>query len=84
MNSLHQDNRLYFIDWLRVLAFGLLIIFHCAMPFVEFGWEIKNKEHSVGLTRLIWWLHQWRLPLLFLMQVLVLIFRFQKDRAFPF
>ncbi len=65
MNSLQQNNRLYFIDWLRVLAFGLLIIFHCAMPFVEFGWEIKNKEHSVGLSRLIWWLHQWRLPLLF-------------------
>ena len=66
MNSLPQaEHRLYFIDWVRVLAFVLLILFHCAMPFVEFGWEIKNQEHSMLLTRFICWLHQWRLPLLF-------------------
>ena len=57
--------RKYYIDWVRVLAFFLLIFFHCAMPFVTFGWEVKNKETSVGLSRLIWWMHQWRLPLLF-------------------
>jgi len=60
-----DSSRLYFIDWLRVLAFGLLILFHCAMPFVTVGWEIKNQDQSVMLTRVIWWLHQWRLPLLF-------------------
>ncbi len=58
-------DRKYYIDWIRVLAFFLLIFFHCAMPFVIFGWEIKNKETSLGLSRLIWWMHQWRLPLLF-------------------
>jgi peptidoglycan/LPS O-acetylase OafA/YrhL len=57
--------RLYYIDWLRVIAFALLIFFHCAMPFVRFGWEIKNAEHSGFLDHLIWWMHQWRLPLLF-------------------
>ena len=57
--------RKYYIDWVRVLAFFLLIFFHCAMPFVIFGWEVKNKETSVSLSRLVWWLHQWRLPLLF-------------------
>ena len=60
-----QPQRQYYIDWIRVLAFMLLIFFHCSMPFVQFGWEIKNKEHSVFLDRLIIWLHQWRLPLLF-------------------
>jgi hypothetical protein len=57
--------RQYFIDWIRALAFLLLIGFHCAMPFVVFGWEIKNSTQSLPLSRLIWWLHQWRLPLLF-------------------
>jgi glucans biosynthesis protein C len=57
--------RLYFIDWVRVLAFGLLILFHCAMPFVVFGWEIKNKQQSAVLSSVVLWLHQWRLPLLF-------------------
>lgn len=60
-----NQTRLYFIDWIRVLAFGLLILFHCTMPFVTFGWEIKNEEHSILLSRIIIWLHQWRLPLLF-------------------
>ncbi|MFN8343364.1 MAG: acyltransferase [Spirosomataceae bacterium] len=57
--------RSHYVDWVRVLAFFLLIFFHCAMPFVTFGWEVKNAETSVGLSRLIYWLHQWRLPLLF-------------------
>jgi glucan biosynthesis protein C len=57
--------RKYYIDWIRVLAFFLLIFFHCAMPFVIYGWEVKNQEKSLGLSRLIWWMHQWRLPLLF-------------------
>lgn len=60
-----MNQRKFFVDWVRVLAFFVLIFFHCAMPFVSFGWEIKNKEQSIGLSRLIWWLHQWRIPLLF-------------------
>ena len=60
-----MDQRKHYVDWVRVLAFFLLIFFHCAMPFVTFGWEIKNQEQSLGLSRLIWWLHQWRIPLLF-------------------
>lgn len=63
MHSLSE--RRHYLDWIRVLAFFLLIFFHCAMPFVTFNWEVKNAETSVGLTRLIYWLHQWRLPLLF-------------------
>ncbi|MCW3119509.1 MAG: acyltransferase [Chitinophagaceae bacterium] len=59
------SERKYYIDWIRVIAFSLLIFFHCAMPFVVFGWEVKNRETSLGLSRLIWWMHQWRLPLLF-------------------
>jgi len=57
--------RQHYIDWVRVFAFFLLIFFHCAMPFVTFSWEVKNAETSVALSRFIWWLHQWRLPLLF-------------------
>ncbi|MEO0573243.1 MAG: acyltransferase family protein [Bacteroidota bacterium] len=60
------SGRLHYIDWLRVLAFATLIIFHCAVPFVEhYHWEINSKETSPWITRIIWWMHQWRLPLLF-------------------
>ncbi|MEM6377669.1 MAG: acyltransferase family protein, partial [Bacteroidota bacterium] len=61
-----MSKRLHYIDWLRVLAFMTLILFHCAVPFVEhYTWEINNDETSPWITRIIWWTHQWRLPLLF-------------------
>ena len=61
-----MNKRLHYIDWLRVLAFLTLILFHCAVPFVEhYTWEINNVETSPWITRIIWWTHQWRLPLLF-------------------
>jgi glucans biosynthesis protein C len=63
--NLSNPSRLYFLDWIRVIAFGLLILFHCTMPFVTFGWEIKNQDQSIFLSRVIIWMHQWRLPLLF-------------------
>ncbi|MEO1033068.1 MAG: acyltransferase family protein, partial [Bacteroidota bacterium] len=61
-----MNKRLHYIDWLRVLAFMTLILFHCAVPFVEhYTWEINNEDTSPWITRIIWWTHQWRLPLLF-------------------
>jgi hypothetical protein len=76
--------RRYYVDWVRVLAFFLLIFFHCAMPFVTYGWEIKNKETSVGLSRLVWWLHQWRLPLLFFISGVGIHFSLRKRSVLLF
>ena len=60
-----MKNRLYFIDSIRVLAFLLLILFHSALPFVNYNWEVKNEEKSDLLLSIVLWFHQWRLPLLF-------------------
>lgn len=57
--------RLYYIDWIRIIAFSLLILLHGMVPFTQIPWEINNVERSEGLTRIVFWLHQWRLPLLF-------------------
>lgn len=82
MNQLTQ--RRYYIDWIRVLAFFLLIFFHCTMPFVTYNWEIKNKETSIGLSRIIWWLHQWRLPLLFFISGVGIHFSLKKRSVLLF
>lgn len=74
----------YYIDWIRVLAFFLLIFFHCAMPFVTFNWEVKNTETSVGLSHLIYWLHQWRLPLLFFISGVGIHFSLQSRSVIAF
>jgi surface polysaccharide O-acyltransferase-like enzyme len=60
-----MKNRLYYIDYIRVFAFLLLILFHSALPFVNYNWEVKNEQKSKILMSIVLWFHQWRLPLLF-------------------
>jgi hypothetical protein len=57
--------RYHYIDWMRIIAFSVLIFLHSMVPFTSIPWEIKNNEGSYALTTLTGWLHQWRLPLLF-------------------
>jgi len=57
--------RRYDLDWLRVFAFGLLILFHTGMMFVSWEWHIKNPETSPALEWVMQFLHEWRMPLLF-------------------
>lgn len=60
-----SSSRRFDLDWLRIGAFGLLILYHCGMAFVTWGWHIK-------LARLAWlepvmlFTNAWRLLLLFL------------------
>jgi glucans biosynthesis protein C len=79
-----QNQRQYYIDWVRIFAFFILIFFHCAMPFVIFNWEIKNDVTSTGLSRLVWWLHQWRLPLLFFISGAGIHFSLQRRSVLVF
>ncbi|WP_114748453.1 acyltransferase family protein [Pleomorphovibrio marinus] len=53
------------LDWLRVIVFGLLIFYHVGMFFVPWGWHIKNNILYEWLKIPMAFLHQWRLPILF-------------------
>lgn len=54
------------IDWLRVAAFSLLILYHAGMPYVEWGWRIKNAQHWGALQEVMRFVNRWRMPLIFL------------------
>jgi glucan biosynthesis protein C len=54
------------IDWLRVTAFSLLILYHAGMPYVEWAWHIKNAEHWPALQEVMRFVNRWRMPLIFL------------------
>lgn len=56
--------RYHDLDWLRVLAFFLLILFHVGMAFNTWGWHVKNEEQSELLTSFMFFPNQWRIPLL--------------------
>lgn len=62
-----QRQRLVELDWLRVLVFGLLILYHTGMLYAEgWGWHYKSTYSSKMLTNVMLWSNQWRMSLLFL------------------
>ena len=66
--NLHTSNKLRRseFDWLRVLAFGMLIFFHTGMLFVSWDWHIKNNELSAGIVWPMIFIGEWRMSLIFL------------------
>ena len=60
------NKRLHYLDWLRVLAFGLLFVFHAWRPFDHLGWHIKNDNQHVLFDILTMFTHGWRMHVIFL------------------
>ncbi|NRF66544.1 acyltransferase family protein [Aquincola sp. S2] len=58
--------RLYFLDWLRAAAFGLLILYHVGMYYVSWDWHIKSPHAGDTIEPLMRLSSPWRLALLFL------------------
>jgi glucan biosynthesis protein C len=68
-------NRRHDIDALRVLAFGLLILYHVGMFYVaDWGWHVKSAYQSEWLQLPMLLVNQWRMPLLFIISGLALSF----------
>ena len=65
--SMHTNNeRQYYLDWLRIMLILTVFLFHIGMIFNTFGWHIKNEEQFSSLAPVMTFLHLWRMPLLFL------------------
>jgi glucan biosynthesis protein C len=60
-----QRQRHYGLDWLRIAAFALLIVYHVAMVFAPWAWIIKTNHSYPALIPPMALLTPWRLPLLF-------------------
>ncbi|RQO54316.1 hypothetical protein DBR47_22775 [Paucibacter sp. KBW04] len=58
--------RLFFLDWLRILAFGLLVFYHVGMYYVSWGWHVKSPAASDAIEPLMMLSSPWRMGLLFL------------------
>jgi len=61
-----MTNRRYDLDWLRIIAFGLLIFYHCGMFYVSWDWHVKSRFASDAIQPLMMLTNPWRLTLLFL------------------
>ncbi|MFL9840895.1 acyltransferase family protein [Sphingomonas sp. ST-64] len=69
MNEANRDlargGRHYGLDWLRIAAFALLILYHIGMVFAPWGWVIHSDYQISALIVPMALLTPWRLPLLF-------------------
>lgn len=62
----HRTDRRADLDWMRIGAFALLILFHVAMFYAPWAWEVKSPRILPATLLLIEWSAPWRLMLLFL------------------
>jgi surface polysaccharide O-acyltransferase-like enzyme len=60
------DARRSDLDWIRVIAFGLLILYHVALVYSPFDWHIRSTHTFDGMREALLVTQPWRLTLLFL------------------
>lgn len=65
--------RRYDLDWLRILALGVLILYHIGMYYVaEWEWHVKSAQTYAWLQDLMTLTNPWRMSLLFLLSAMAL------------
>ena len=76
-----KTERRHDIDWLRVIAIGLLLIYHIAIvfqPWAMFIGFIRSEESMEGLWKLMTLLNVWRIPFLFFVSGMGVYFAIRK------
>ena len=69
------------LDWIRVIAFGLLILFHTALVYAPYDWHIQSEHRFGWMPEALLLTGPWRLTLLFLVSGAAL--RFMTARRTP-
>jgi hypothetical protein len=70
--------RQYFLDWIRVLAFALLILYHTSMMFVNWEFHVESGYNSTFLKSIMILTSQWRLDMLFIVSGVAISFMVSK------
>jgi glucan biosynthesis protein C len=66
-NPVGITTRLYYLDWLRVLAMGGVFFFHNARFFDGLvDWHVKNASTNLAASAIVAFMSQWVMPLFFL------------------
>lgn len=84
-NNTDMPKRRYDLDWLRILVFGLLILFHTGMFYVEnWGWHAKSLYQSQFLENIMLIVEPWRMPVLWLISGIAIRFIMAKVSVWRF
>ncbi|MGB3627437.1 MAG: acyltransferase family protein, partial [Henriciella sp.] len=77
--SLAPTARRHDLDWLRVIAFMILILYHTGMFYVSWDWHVKSVHSGTDAEWLMMLVNPWRLSLLFLISGVAI--RFAADKG---
>jgi len=66
------------LDWLRIGAFALLILYHVGMFYVGWDWHVNSSRPIEGLAPVMQFFSPWRLGLLFLISGCATAFMLRK------
>jgi glucans biosynthesis protein C len=69
------------LDWIRIIAFALLIFYHIGMYYVTWDWHVKSPRASEFIEPLMMLTSPWRLALLFLVSGAATSFMMDKISA---
>ncbi len=84
-SELTQRTRRYDLDWLRIIAFLLLILYHIGMFYVPWSWHVKSVHAPVDAARLpMLLMNSWRLPLLFFVSGVAVRYAMDKSHTGTF
>lgn len=73
-----KTRRRHDLDWLRVAAFGVLILYHVGMFYVTWDWHVKSPHMSRALEPAMVLVNPWRLALLFFISGAAMRFALEK------
>lgn len=68
------------LDWVRVCAFGLLVLYHVGMYYVSWDWHVKSPSAGHAIEPLMFLTSPWRLSLLFLVSGVATAFLLERAR----
>ena len=66
-NVATKPARLYYIDWLRVLAMLTIFFFHSSRFFASYPWHINNTESSLAVDIFNAFCNLWLMPIFFIL-----------------
>jgi surface polysaccharide O-acyltransferase-like enzyme len=79
-----QTGRLYYLDWLRVMAILVVFLFHCAKIFDYHTTDVFNAVRSPALSAFREFNFLWLMPLFFTVSGAAVFFSLKPGQALPF
>jgi peptidoglycan/LPS O-acetylase OafA/YrhL len=80
----NNPQRLYYIDWLRVLAMLSIFFFHADRFFDYYDWHVKNGELNIISSIHISFFSQWMMPLFFFLSGAAVFYSLKLRSSYTF